>query len=178
MEKRPSGLTAKQERFCQEYVIDLNATQAAVRAGYSAKTANEQGCRLLANVSVKARIAELQHAAAKRNEVTVDTVVGMLLDSYREAKAANQHGPAVRAAELLGKQFGMFIDRHLMDEVSQIPDEKLAGQIAKRYGDGDLALERRLFRNVLREMPPESFGSRPEMSDDEIDRFLGNDTLH
>ena len=51
-------LTAKRDRFCQEYVIDCNATQAAIRAGYSEKTANEQGARLLANVSVKNRIAE------------------------------------------------------------------------------------------------------------------------
>ena len=46
-------LTAKQQRFCEEYLIDLNATQAAVRAGYSAKTANEQGSRLLTNVVLR-----------------------------------------------------------------------------------------------------------------------------
>lgn len=46
-------MTAKQKRFCDEYLIDLNATQAAIRAGYSKKTANEQGARLLANVSVQ-----------------------------------------------------------------------------------------------------------------------------
>ncbi len=177
MEKRPSGLTAKQKRFCQEYVVDLNATQAAIRAGYSAKTANEQGCRLLANVSVKAHIAELQQAAAKRNEVTVDTVVGMLLDSYRDARAANQHGPAVRAAELLGKKFGMFVDRHLVDEVSQLSTEQLAVKVAKDYGDGDRAFARRLFRTILRKTP-DGFESRPELSDDQIDRLLGNGTLH
>ncbi len=148
-----------------------------MRAGYSAKTANEQGCRLLAHVSVKARIAELQQAAAKRNEVTVDTVVGMLLDSYDEAKAANQHGPAVRAAELLGKQFGMFIDRHQVDEVSQLSDQQLAVNVAKGYGGGDRAFARRLFRAVLPKTL-DSFEPRPELSDDEIDRLLGNDTLH
>ncbi len=177
MEKRPSGLTPKQERFCQEYVADLNATQAAIRAGYSAKTANEQGSRLLAKVSVKAHIAELQQAAAKRNEVTVDTVVGMLLDSYDEAKKANQHGPAVRAAELLGKQFGMFIDRHQVDEVSQLSDQQLAVNVAKNYGGGDRAFARRLFRAVLPKTT-DSFEPRPELSDDQIDRLLGNDTLH
>ena len=46
-------MTTKQQRFVEEYLIDLNATQAAIRAGYSAKTANEQGARLLANVSVR-----------------------------------------------------------------------------------------------------------------------------
>lgn len=58
-------LTDKQELFAREYLSDLNATQAAKRAGYSEKTANEQGARLLANVSVSKRIADLK---ADRNE--------------------------------------------------------------------------------------------------------------
>ena len=53
-------MTDKQARFCEEYMIDLNATQAAIRAGYSPKTANEQAARLLANVSIQNRIAQLQ----------------------------------------------------------------------------------------------------------------------
>lgn len=60
-------MTPKQQRFVDEYLIDLNATQAAIRAGYSAKTANEQGARLLANVSVRSAIAE---AKAKRSKET------------------------------------------------------------------------------------------------------------
>ena len=51
------GLTAKQELFVAEYLVDLNATQAAIRAGYSEKTANEQSARLLAKVSVQAAVA-------------------------------------------------------------------------------------------------------------------------
>ena len=177
--KRPNSLTARRERFAREYLLDLNATQAGIRAGYSAKTANEQGSRLLANVSVKARIAELQEAAAKRNELKVDDVVGMLLDSYKEAKAANQHGPAVRAAELLGKKFGMFKDRVEVSEVQAMTDEKLAARLAKQGGGGDPALQRRIFRNTLEAMGNTSFEPRPEMSDDEIDRLLeGVDTLH
>lgn len=46
-------MTDKQDRFCEEYMIDLNATQAAIRAGYSPKTAREQAPRLLANVSIQ-----------------------------------------------------------------------------------------------------------------------------
>ena len=53
-------MTAKQERFVEEYLIDLNATQAAIRAGYSPKTANEQGARLLAKVSVQTAISRLR----------------------------------------------------------------------------------------------------------------------
>ena len=52
------ALTEKQKRFAEEYLIDLNATQAAIRAGYSAKTANEQGSRLLANVSIQKAISK------------------------------------------------------------------------------------------------------------------------
>ena len=56
-------------------MIDHNGTQAAIRAGYSKKTANEQAARLLANVSVKARIKELEKAQNKRIEVTADNVI-------------------------------------------------------------------------------------------------------
>lgn len=52
-------LTDKQGLFCKEYIIDCNATQAAIRAGYSRKTAGASAARLLANVKVSARIAEL-----------------------------------------------------------------------------------------------------------------------
>lgn len=58
-------LTDKQELFAREYLKDLNATQAAIRAGYSAKTAQEQASRLLSNVMVQARIADLK---SDRNE--------------------------------------------------------------------------------------------------------------
>lgn len=68
-------LTPKQERFCEECLIDLNATQAAIRAGYSEKTANEQGARLLANVSVQEKIAELKAERSQRTKITQDRVV-------------------------------------------------------------------------------------------------------
>lgn len=65
-------MTDKQARFCEEYMIDLNATQAAIRAGYSPKTANEQAARLLANVN---RIAQLQAEQSRRTGVSADRVV-------------------------------------------------------------------------------------------------------
>lgn len=61
------ALTDKQDMFCREYLIDLNATQAAIRAGYSAKTANEQGAQNLAKLSIQNRISDLK---AERNEQT------------------------------------------------------------------------------------------------------------
>lgn len=76
----PENLTPKQERFCQEYLIDLNATQAAIRAGYSAKTANEQGARLLVNVSIQKYIQDLQEGIKKRNQISVDEIMQNLIE--------------------------------------------------------------------------------------------------
>lgn len=68
-------MTPKKERFCKEYVIDLNGAQAAIRAGYSTKTAKEQAARLLTNVNVQARVKELQGAIGKRLDITAEKVV-------------------------------------------------------------------------------------------------------
>lgn len=69
------ALTARQQRFVDEYLKDLNATQAATRAGYSKKTANEQGCRLLANVSVESAIAKRMKSRSERTQITQDMVL-------------------------------------------------------------------------------------------------------
>lgn len=71
-------MTPKQERFVSEYLIDLNATQAAVRAGYSARTANAQGGRLLMDVSVRSAIEQAKAARAKRTEIDADWVLKRL----------------------------------------------------------------------------------------------------
>ncbi len=68
-------LTAKQQRFVQEYLIDLNSTQAAIRAGYNANNADVQGPRLLGNVGIAAAIAEAQAERSRRTEITADNVL-------------------------------------------------------------------------------------------------------
>jgi phage terminase small subunit len=68
-------LTPKQQKFVEEYLIDLNATQAAIRAGYSEKTANEQASRLLANVKVSALIQTAMQKRSDRTEITQDMVL-------------------------------------------------------------------------------------------------------
>ncbi|SHO46781.1 terminase small subunit [Anaerocolumna xylanovorans] len=73
-----SKLTAKQKAFVNEYLIDLNATQAAIRAGYSEKTANEQGARLLANVSISEFISKAMEERSKRTGITADQVLNEL----------------------------------------------------------------------------------------------------
>lgn len=69
------GLTEQQKRFVDEYLIDLNAKQAAIRAGYSLKTAQEQSSRLLSNVKVQAAIREAIATRSERTQVTQDDVL-------------------------------------------------------------------------------------------------------
>lgn len=69
------ALNPKQRRFVAEYLIDLNAAQAAIRAGYSEKTAKEQGARLLTNVNVQSEIQRLTKARENRTVITQDRVL-------------------------------------------------------------------------------------------------------
>jgi phage terminase small subunit len=71
-------VSPKQARFRSEYLVDLNATQAAIRAGYSAKTAYSQGQRLLKHVEVAASIAAAQKAQSERTEISADAVIAEL----------------------------------------------------------------------------------------------------
>lgn len=68
-------MTPKQEAFVREYLVDLNGTQAAIRAGYSAKTANEQAARLLAKASVAEAVQAGMDARAERVDLTADYVL-------------------------------------------------------------------------------------------------------
>src|SRR5436190_3999556 len=74
------ALTAKQQRFCEEYLIDLNATQAAIRAGYSEKTAMEQGYQLLQKTSVQGSIQECQKKLSEKTELTTEWVLNRFRD--------------------------------------------------------------------------------------------------
>lgn len=71
-------LTPKQLMFVKEYLVDLNGTQAAIRAGYSPKTANEQAARLLANVSIKRTVQAEMDKRAQRVETKADSVLAEL----------------------------------------------------------------------------------------------------
>lgn len=68
-------LTEKQQRFCDEYLIDLNATQAAIRAGYKEKTAYSMGQRLLKNVEVQNQLQKRKLDRVERTEITQDMVL-------------------------------------------------------------------------------------------------------
>ncbi len=64
----------RHEKFCHEYIKDMNATQAAIRTGYSKKTANRIGSRLLSNVDIKSRVAEMRDAYLDENIMTAKQV--------------------------------------------------------------------------------------------------------
>lgn len=68
-------LNERQEQFCNEYLLDLNATQAAIRAGYKEKTAYSMGQRLLKNVEVQNYIQQRKQDRVKRTEITQDMVI-------------------------------------------------------------------------------------------------------
>ena len=121
-------LTAKQQMFIDEYLIDLNATQAAIRAGYSERTARSQGQRLLTNVDIHTRIEELKKTRADRLNLDAYWVLKRLMDiSDRSMQqepvmifdyAEQQLVPsgeyqfdstgANKSTELIGKHLGMF----------------------------------------------------------------------
>ena len=75
MARKPGQLTPKQERFVQEYMIDLNATQAAIRAGYAESSAEQQGCVLLRNPKVKAVLDAKQAKKADKLDITAERVL-------------------------------------------------------------------------------------------------------
>lgn len=122
-------MTPRQERFVSEYLIDLNATQAAIRAGYSTKTANEQGARLLANASVSQRVAAKARQHTAKAEITAqDVLQGLYLEATREGEGAS-HGARVSAWGLLGKYHKLFVDRIEADISADITVTDARGQL-------------------------------------------------
>jgi hypothetical protein len=102
-------LNPRQARFVEEYLIDLSATKAAERAGYSAKSAKSLGSRLLSRPAVAAAIHEARIRRSSLVEVRQEEVLRELqLIAYRETERT---GDRVRALELLGRHLGMFTDR-------------------------------------------------------------------
>ena len=106
-----ANLTPKQQRFVEEYLIDLNATQAAIRAGYSPRTANEQGAQNLAKLSISEAIAEAQEKLSNKAQVTVEMVIHGLLKEAQDYADGSTQSARVSAWAHLGKHLGMFKDK-------------------------------------------------------------------
>ena len=116
------ALTPKQERFVEEYLVDLNATQAAIRAGYSPKTANEQASAMLAKPSIQAAVQAQRAKVSERTMRTVDDVmadIGRVRDNAMQimtdpdtgGQVMLSHKDALKALELEGKHLGAFTER-------------------------------------------------------------------
>lgn len=88
-------LTPKQQRFVEEYLVDLNATQAAIRAGYSPKTAGQIGERLLKKVEIQQALAERMKARQERTEISQDRVLAELAKiAFGDQRAVMEWGPS------------------------------------------------------------------------------------
>jgi len=114
-------LNPKQTRFVAEYLIDLNATQAAIRAGYSAKTAEQGAAQLLRNIKVAAAVAKAMETRAGTLGITAEKVLKDIEDTRKAATIAAQYASALRASELQGKHIGMFVERR----ETTIKDERM-----------------------------------------------------
>lgn len=117
------ALTAKQKRFCDEYLIDLNATQAAIRAGYSEKTAQEQSSRLLSNVMVqeyiKGRMDEKEASLIASQDEVLEYLTSVMRGTEKDEVVSSEGvymkridtKERIKAAELLGKRYGIYTEK-------------------------------------------------------------------
>lgn len=143
------ALTAKQQRFCDEYLIDLNATQAAIRAGYSEKNARNIASENLAKPNIKKyiddRMAEKESQliadqdevlkyltevlrGESRSSIVVVESKGDFMTEAREMQKAPDEKERLKAAELLGKRYGLY-----KDTVNEVLDMEL--NITVDYGE-------------------------------------------
>ena len=121
-----NNLTPKQQRFCEEYAVDLNATQAAIRAGYSSKTARSIGQENLTKPDIQNYIQNVQGALKDKTLVTAEEVIAGIKRISEKAEQSNQYIAALRAFELLGKHLGIFVDKQVN---ANIDLNELYGQI-------------------------------------------------
>ena len=106
-------MTDKQARFVAEYLVDCNATQAAIRAGYSSKTAYSIGQRLMRDPDIQGEIQAGMSGLQERTELSQKYVIDNLreiVSRCMEGEDFKPHG-ALKALELLGKHLRMFTDK-------------------------------------------------------------------
>jgi len=127
--RQKSDLTPKQAAFIQEYLIDLNATQAAIRAGYSKKTAYQMGAENLRKPQIMAAIKVAQGKRAEKTEVSAAWVLESLVNVANRCMGEEHYNAAAasRALELVGKHLGMFVERKQIDvrDLSKLSDAEL-----------------------------------------------------
>jgi phage terminase small subunit len=104
-------MTPKQQLFVREYLVDLNATQAAIRAGYSAKTARSIGSELLTNPDIAAAVQAAADKRSAKAEITAQAVLQNIQRIATRAEADDDWQAALKGNELLGKHLKLFTDK-------------------------------------------------------------------
>lgn len=112
-------ITAKQKRFCDEYLIDMNATQAAIRAGYSKKTAGAIGSENLKKPEIRAYIDARLEPMEDNTIMRAEEVQQVITEIARDKAAPRKD--RLKAAELMGKRYRLFVDRTETDVNGTLP---------------------------------------------------------
>jgi hypothetical protein len=129
---------ARHERFAQELAKGKSATEAYAAAGYAPN--QPSASRLLSNVMVQERVAELKERAAANVSLSREWVLEQLIDNVKQAKEAGDLSPANKALEMLGKELGMFVDRKQIDidgELRGYSDAALIALLEREGEEGD-----------------------------------------
>ena len=116
-------------------LVDGNATQAAIRAGYSQRGADVQGVRLLGDARIQQAVYEAQQARAQRVQIDQDWVLRRLKEEAEYRDQGATHAARVRALELCGKHLGMFReDNNQRNPLSDLPRDMIKDLVAKLGG--------------------------------------------
>jgi phage terminase small subunit len=159
-------MTPKQKLFIKEYLVDLNATRAAIAAGYSERTAGQAGARLLKNVNVAQKLAEKAQKQTEKLEISSEYVLGMIKQTVERCSQAvevlDREGhptgmwkedsfAVLKGCELLGKYLKLFTDKvehsgnvelthfdtsHLTDEQLEATERLVESALSARSDKG------------------------------------------
>lgn len=138
-------LTVRQQRFVEEYLIDLNGKQAAIRAGYSKKTAEQGAAQLLSNIKVAAAIDKAKAERSEKTQITQEYVLEGIRETLERCRQVepviDRNGVPVmcetaegdvvpaytfnaagvyKGAELLGKHLGMFVEKQEIEHSGDV----------------------------------------------------------
>ena len=108
-------ITAQQEQFCLEFIKDLNAVRAAIRAGYGEQHAKKNAWTIIRNPAVAARISELKADQTKRTKIEADDILRRLVRIAEKTEQEGDYQAAIRSLELLGKHQAMWTDKNLTE---------------------------------------------------------------
>ena len=108
-------LTAQQEQFCLEFIKDLNAVRAAIRAGYGEQHAKKNAWTIIRNPAVAERISDLKADQTKRTKIEADDILRRLVRIADKPEQEGDYQAAIRSLELLGKHQAMWTDKNLTE---------------------------------------------------------------